>query len=174
MATVFGIVKQNGGDIWVYSEEGFGTTFKIYLPRAEQAALPLASPEIGAEMPTGDETILLVEDDLAVREVARRVLERQGYTLLEAQKGKDALHLLAQHTGRVDLLLTDVIMPEISGKELSQQATALSPGLKTLFMSGYTDETITQHGVLDPGVAFLQKPFSPMALARKVRAVLDS
>jgi two-component system, cell cycle sensor histidine kinase and response regulator CckA len=174
LATVFGIVKQNGGDIWVYSEEGFGTTIKIYLPRAEQATLPLASPEIGAEMPTGDETILLVEDDLAVREVARRVLERQGYTLIEAQRGKEALHLLAQQPGKVHLLLTDVIMPEISGKELSQKATALSPGLKTLFMSGYTDETITHHGVLEPGVAFLQKPFSPIALTRKVRAVLDS
>jgi response regulator RpfG family c-di-GMP phosphodiesterase len=174
LATVFGIVKQNGGDIWVYSEEGLGTTFKIYLPRAEQATLPLASPEIGAEMPTGDETILLVEDDLAVREVARRVLERQGYTLIETQRGKEALQLLAQQPGRVNLLLTDVIMPELSGKELSKQATALSPSLKTLFMSGYTDETITHHGVLEPGVAFLQKPFSPMGLARKVRAVLDS
>jgi PAS domain S-box-containing protein len=118
LATVFGIVKQNGGDIWVYSEEGFGTAFKIYLPRAEQATLPLASPEIGAEMPTGDETILLVEDDLAVREVARRVLQRQGYTLLEAQRGKEALQLLTQHPSRIHLLLTDVIMPEISGKEL--------------------------------------------------------
>lgn len=174
LATVFGIVKQNGGDIWVYSEEGIGTTFKIYLPRAEHATLPLASPEIGAEMPTGDETILLVEDDLAVREVARRVLEKQGYTLLEVQNGQAALLLFSQYTGKIDLLLTDVIMPEISGKALSQKAIGLSPGLKTLFMSGYTDETITHHGVLEPGVAFLQKPFSPMTLARKVRAVLDS
>jgi CheY-like chemotaxis protein len=174
LATVFGIVKQNGGDIWVYSEEGLGTTFKIYLPHAEKAKLPLASPEIGAEMPTGDETILLVEDDLAVREVTRRILERQGYTLLEAQNGQEALRLLSHERGHISLLLADVIMPGMSGKELARKAVQISPDLKTLFMSGYTDETIAQHGVLEPGVAFLQKPFSPTALARKVRATLDN
>jgi CheY-like chemotaxis protein len=174
LATVFGIVKQNGGDIWVYSEEGLGTAFKIYLPRAEKATLPLASREIGAEMPTGSETILLVEDDMAVREVARRILQRQGYSVLEAQNGQEALRLMAHHPGPIDLLLTDVVMPGMSGKALAEQGLALIPHLKTLFMSGYTDETIAHHGVIDPGVAFLQKPFSPVSLARKVRAALDN
>lgn len=174
LATVFGIVKQSGGDIWVYSEEGLGATFKIYLPRVEEEAA--GSPihrEPGQEMPPGSETILLVEDDLEVRELLRRVLSKLGYTLLEAGNGPEALRLLAHYPDPVHLLLTDVVMPGISGKTLAGHAITLRPGLKMLFMSGYTDEAIIQHDVLDSGVAFIQKPFSPLSLAVKLRSILE-
>ncbi|MBI1878196.1 MAG: PAS domain S-box protein, partial [Chloroflexi bacterium] len=159
LATIFGIVRQSGGNIWVYSEENVGTTFKIYLPRAQETGLTPARPEIGAEMPSGDETILLVEDDIGVRGLVRQVLLRQGYTLLEAQNGQEALRLSAYYSGPIHLLLTDVVMPGISGKALARELAHTRPDLKILFMSGYTDEAIAHHGVLDPGVAFLQKPF---------------
>jgi CheY-like chemotaxis protein len=136
--------------------------------------LSLTSLEIRAEMPEGEETILLVEDDISVREVARRVLQRLGYTLLEAQDGQEALRLLAHYSGPIDLLLIDLILPRMNGKDLAEKALQFLPGLKILFMSGYTDETITQHVDPTPHVAFLQKPFSPVVLARKVRAVLDN
>jgi signal transduction histidine kinase/DNA-binding response OmpR family regulator len=174
LATVYGIVKQSGGHIWVYSEEEVGTTFKIYLPRAEGAARPLTRPEMREPLPGGEETILLVEDDAGVRDLARHVLQSQGYTLLEAENGQEALHLVARHPGVVHLLLTDVVMPGMSGRDLAEQLAQAHPNLKTLFMSGYADDMIAHHGVLDPGTPFLQKPFSLMALARKVRAVLDS
>lgn len=175
LATVFGIVKQSGGDIWVYSEENVGTTFKIYLPCAEEKTLtPPVRPEIRPEMPVGNETILLVEDDSGVRELLRQVLSRLGYTLLEARNGQEALRLIADYADPIHLLLTDVIMPGISGKALAEALAHIRPDLKRLFMSGYTDEAIVQHGVLDSGMAFLQKPFSPMTLAAKVRSSLDS
>ncbi|MBE7554085.1 MAG: PAS domain S-box protein [Anaerolineales bacterium] len=175
LATVFGIVKQNGGDIWVYSEEGVGTTFKIYFPcLVEKLIEPSARPETGPEMPVGDETILLVEDDPGVRELLRQVLSKLGYTLLEAGNGQEALRLIAHYPDPIHLLLTDVVMPGISGKLLAEELSRTWPDLKTLFMSGYTDEAIVQHGVLDSGVAFLQKPFSAMSLAVKLRSVLDS
>ncbi len=174
LATVYGIVKQNKGDIWIYSEEGQGSTFKIYLPRAKEAKQQLRCPEVEQKMPTGSEVIILVEDDAEVRELARQVLAMQGYTLLEAKDGREALRLAARHSDPIDLLLTDVVMPGLNGRVLSEQLAQTQPDLKTLFMSGYTDETIVHHGVLIPDMAFLPKPFSFMALAHKVRAVLDA
>jgi CheY-like chemotaxis protein len=175
LATVFGIVKQSGGDIWVYSEEGIGTTFKIYLPCIEDKIMrPLASPEIRLEMPGGSETILLVEDDTGVRELVRQILPKLGYNVLEAKNGQEALQLIAHYTGPIHLLLTDVIMPGLSGKALAEELSRTRPELKILFMSGYTDEAIAHHGVLAPGGAFLQKPFSSVILARKMRSVLDN
>jgi len=174
LATVYGIVKQSGGDIWLYSEEGIGATFKIYLP-AITAPIPLPDqPKIEPAIPTGNETILLVEDDIGVRELIQQVLRRLGYTLFEAQNGHEALRMIAHSADPIHLLLTDVIMPGMTGKALAKEISRTQPGLKTLFISGYTDEAIASHGILDPGVAFLQKPFSPMALARKVRLVLDN
>jgi two-component system cell cycle sensor histidine kinase/response regulator CckA len=173
LATVYGIVKQCGGDVQVYSEEGVGTTFKVYLPRVGPAAAPAAPAPVRPEMPAGRETVLLVEDDEGARELARRVLGSLGYTLLEARNGQEALRLAADYRDSIHLLLTDVVLPGMSGKALAEQLARSRPGLKTLFMSGYTDNAIAHHGVLDPGVAFLQKPFGPRELARKVRAVLD-
>jgi two-component system cell cycle sensor histidine kinase/response regulator CckA len=174
LATVYGIVKQSGGDIQVYSEEGVGTTFKVYLPRAREVAPLPAHPQVTQVMPAGDETILLVEDDEGAHELARRVLGSLGYTLLEARNGPEALRLAADYRDTLHLLLTDVVLPGMSGKALAEQLARSHPGLKTLFMSGYTDNAIAHHGVLDPGTAFLQKPFGPVELARKVRAVLDA
>ncbi len=173
LAAVHGIVKQNGGHISVYSEEDHGTTFKIYLPRVEEAVPSLVRPVAKADAPSGNETILLVEDDAYVRELARRVLEANGYTLLEAQNGQEALELAASHLGPIHLLLTDVVMPGISGRELVSQLTRIRTDFRILFMSGYTEEAIAHHGVLVPGVELLQKPFSPMVLMRKVRDMLD-
>lgn len=173
LASVYGIVKQSGGHIWVCSEEGGGTTFKIYLPRAGEVAAPSPRPDTGRGVPTGDETILLVEDNPEVRDLARRVLRAQGYTLLEAQNGQQALRLAAGHPGPIHLLLADVVMPGMSGRALAEQLTAAHLDLKLLFMSGYADEAIAHHGFLSANVAFLHKPFSPADLARKVRAALD-
>jgi signal transduction histidine kinase len=174
LATVFGIVKQSGGNIWVYSEEGVGTTFKIYLPCIEETMLFPVHPEIGPETPFGNETILLVEDDAEVRESLRQVLRKLGYTLLEAQNGHDALRLIAHHPGPIHVLLTDVVMPGMSGKVLAEELANIRPEVKALFMSGYTNEAIVQHGVLKPGLTLLQKPFSPTVLARKLRSLLDN
>jgi two-component system, cell cycle sensor histidine kinase and response regulator CckA len=175
LATVYGIIKQSGGYIWVYSEPGRGTTFKIYLPRAGPGGEGAAAQGADAPAaPRGSETVLLVEDDEMVRRLAREVLEANGYRVLEAAGGAEAF-ALAQNAGRqLDLLLTDVVMPGASGKELAEAVGALRPGLAVLYVSGYTDETIVHHGVLDAGTAFLQKPFTPDALARKVREVLDA
>jgi PAS domain S-box-containing protein len=174
LATVYGIVKQSGGDIWLYSEEGIGATFKIYLPSIDEPVPLPDQPEIGPVIPTGNETILLVEDDSGVRELIQQVLRRLGYTLVAAQNGREALRVVAHHAEPIHLLITDVIMPGMTGKVLAEEIHQTRPGLKTLFISGYTDEAMASHSILDPGVAFLQKPFSPTALARKVRAVLDS
>ncbi len=173
LATVYGIVKQSGGNIEVYSKEGQGTTFKIYLPRAEEVAPTSVRQEVRAEIPSGSETILLVEDDRGVRELARRVLHRQGYTLLEARNGEEAWQLSTRHPGPIHLLLTDVVMPGVGGKALAEQMAQARSELKIIFMSGYTDDALGRRGRLGPSVAFLQKPFSPMDLARKVRVVLD-
>lgn len=174
LTTVFGIVEQNRGHIWVSSEEGQGTTFKIYLPRVEAKQPVTIRPKDKAEMPTGSETILLVEDNEAVRNVAGHILQEQGYQLLEAVDVQAAIQLVAQFPDPIHLLLTDVVMPGMSGQALAEQLTHTRPTLKILFMSGYTDEAIVQHGVLEEGVAFLQKPFTPLALAHKVREILDS
>ena len=173
LATVYGIVKQSGGYIWVYSEPGQGATFKVYLPRVEPGGEPLAARPSPARALGGTETILLAEDEAAVRNLARRVLEKHGYKLLLAATGRDGVQLATQHAGPIDLLVTDVVMPEMGGRELAQRLAALQPGLKVLYLSGYTDDMIVRHGVLEAGVAFLQKPFTPDTLLRKIREVLD-
>jgi signal transduction histidine kinase/CheY-like chemotaxis protein len=174
LATVYGIVKQGGGSVWVYSEVGQGTTFKIYLPRIETTEMPMPPPTVEAERPTGSETILLVEDAAGVRDLAQRMLEGWGYTVLVASNGPAALELAKYHPEPIHLLLTDVVMPGLNGKALAEQLTSTRPGLKVLFMSGYTDEAIAHHGMLDPRVFLLQKPFSALDLAHKVREVLDA
>lgn len=173
LAMVYGIVKQNGGNIWVYSEEGLGTTFKIYLPRAEAGAQATTWSEARQHSPNGSETILLVEDDDSVRDLARLVLRRQGYEVLSAADGQEALNIAAAHTQRIHLLLSDLVLPGITAASLSQRLSQLHPGLKTLFMSGYTDDMVARCNGGERSYAFLQKPFSSLELARTVRAVLD-
>jgi two-component system, cell cycle sensor histidine kinase and response regulator CckA len=174
LATVYGIVKQSGGTLWVYSEPGHGTTFKIYLPQLRES-IPLAEPDKGRPAaPQGAETILLVEDEAMVRELICTVLTKQGYTVLEASDGSAALRLNERHPDAIHLLLTDVVMPHMSGRELAEFLGPLRPQMKILYMSGYTDDAIIRHGVLEPGVDLLQKPFTPVNLARKVREMLDS
>jgi PAS domain S-box-containing protein len=172
LATVYGIVKQSGGFIWVYSEPGLGTTFKIYLPRVDAAATPSAAAPASAGAPRGTETVLLVEDADAVRAVTHQALARQGYTVLDAPNGAEALRIAADHPGPIHLLLTDVVMPGLSGRQVSDQLARLRPDTKVLFTSGYTDDAVVRHGVLESGIAYLQKPFTVDGLARKVREVL--
>jgi PAS domain S-box-containing protein len=176
LATAYGIIKQGGGDIQVYSEEGVGTTFKIYLPRSRKAIGPSvhSKPEMVGEPPSGNETILVIEDNARVRELARLALQQRGYVVFEAENGQEALQVAARHSGSIHMLLVDVVLPGLSGMALVKQLAQAHPGLRTLFMSGYADETIAYHGLLEPGATLLQKPFSPMTLARKVRAVLDA
>jgi CheY-like chemotaxis protein len=174
LSTVYGIVKQSGGSIQVYSEPGFGTTFNIYLPRVEENLDALDLREEPDFLPKGSETVLLVEDESSVRNLAYRILCQQGYTVLEAANGDEALRIVQERNGKeIDLLLTDVVMPRMSGKDLADRLKTLKPELKVLFTSGYTDDAIVHHGVLNPGTHFLQKPFSPKALSLKVREVLD-
>jgi len=173
LATVYGIVKQSGGFIWVYSEPGQGTTFKIYLPRVNEA--PPASRKAPAVTSLlGTETVLLTEDAPALRAAARQILERYGYTVLEVPSSKEALTLAHSCADPIHLLLTDVVMPGMSGRELAERFTAKRPEVKVLFMSGYTDDAVVRHGVLRPGTAYLQKPFTPETLGRRVREALDS
>jgi PAS domain S-box-containing protein len=174
LATVYGIVKQSGGDIRLYSEVGTGTTFKIYLPRVSEAAGPpdpAAAPS--ATVPRGDETILLVEDEAEVRELAREILEVSGYTVLQACDAQEAILMAERHGGPIHLLLTDVIMPRQSGRALVERLRPLRPETQVVYMSGYTNEAIVRHGVLDPDTLFIQKPFTPAGLGRKVREALD-
>jgi len=176
LSMVYGIIQQSGGHIEVFSEVGQGTTFRIYLPwdadwaPAEEAAR--GAPALPA--PTGTEVILLVEDDETVRTLALTVLEVQGYCVLEASGGREALRLCESHAGPIDLMISDVVMPEMSGPEVYQRVTQLRPELRILYMSGYADDSVARHGAHDPGVSFLQKPFSIDALAQKVREVLLS
>jgi hypothetical protein len=172
LATVYGTVKQSGGDIWVYSEPGRGTTFKIYFPKVTEAFSP------GDHVPSpisrhGVETILLVEDEKAVRELVAEMLKRQGYRLLKAAGPLEALELSRQYEGTIHMLLTDVIMPQMSGRQLAGQLQPTRPGMRVLYLSGYTENAIVHHGVLEANVEFLAKPFSQHALAEKVRDVLD-
>jgi two-component system, cell cycle sensor histidine kinase and response regulator CckA len=172
LATVYGIVKQSGGYVWVYSEPGQGTTFKIYLPAAGQAGAAEAAGGATSSAPPGTETLLLVEDEPAVRSLICRVLERAGYTVLSAANGEDALRTAAGHGAVIDLLLTDVVMPGMTGKAVAERLTASRPEMRVLYMSGYTDDAIVQHGVLEAGTAFIQKPLAPAQLLKKVREVL--
>lgn len=173
LATVYGIVKQHEGNIWVYSERGKGTTFKVYLPLAEEASVEEQTSKAIPTDLTGDETILLVEDNEQVRRLTHDILRRQGYVVLVAENGPEALTILEAQENLLDLLLTDVVMPRMNGKELYERCIEKSPWLKVLYMSGYTDEVIAHRGVLDEGVALIQKPFTVPDLAAKVREVLD-
>jgi PAS domain S-box-containing protein len=172
LSTVFGIVQQAGGSVWVDSEPGKGTTFKVYLPRVD-AEVDVPRTQVSPATLRGTETILLVEDEEQVRAVAFSILRRQGYQVLPAQHGSEALLLSERHPQPIDLLLTDVVMPQMSGPELARKLAVARPEMKVLCMSGYTDDSIVRHGVLDSGVAFIQKPITPASLAKKVREVLD-
>lgn len=174
LSTVYGIVKQSGGHIAVNSELGKGTTFKVYLPRVEDSLPAPREVEVGESTAReGKETILLAEDEPAVRELARMVLSEQGYTVIEAQNAEDAVRLAGRHGSEIHLLLTDVVMPGMSGHDLAKHLTALHPYLRVLYMSGYTDNVIAENGNLEEGLSFLQKPFTPRALAQRVRETLD-
>jgi two-component system cell cycle sensor histidine kinase/response regulator CckA len=173
LAMVYGFVKQSGGHIDVYSEPGLGTTFNVCLPRADEKVPVDRSLIERTNVPEGHETVLLVEDETAVRTLARLVLRSCGYTVLEAHDGEEAMLVAQRHHSRIHLLLTDLVMPRMSGRELADQLLHARPTVHVLFMSGYTDEAVLRHGVLEANVAFLQKPFSPATLARKVREVLD-
>jgi len=173
LATVYGMVKQAGGDIWVYSEPGKGTTFKLYFPRVSE---PVADAGAGDAVParhTGGETILVVEDEQAVRDLTVRILRQLGYTILTASSGAEALEISQSHKGHIDLLLTDVVMPNMSGRQLADSLHLSRPKTKVLFLSGYTENTVVHHGVLDAGVDFLPKPFSRENLSKKLREVLN-
>ena len=174
LSTVYGIVKQSGGNIWVYSEVGKGTTFKVYFPVAgEDGTEAHDASAQGSETPYGNETVLVVEDEDSVRALAQQVLEAHGYTVLTAQSGDDALKVADEYPGIIHLVLSDVVMPGMSGKELADKLCDSRPTVQVLFMSGYTDNAIVHHGVLDPGIAYIQKPFTPRMLAAKVRKLLD-
>jgi CheY-like chemotaxis protein len=173
LATVFSIIKQSGGHITVYSELGLGTVFKIYLPMVESTALAAQVPLELSRVPPGRETLLLVEDEEGVRALSRHVLQMCGYTLLEAADGSEAVQVGMQHQGQIDLLLTDVVMPQLSGREVAERLRAVHPEMRVLYVSGYTGSAVVRHGILEETVHFLQKPFSPAALAQKVREVLD-
>jgi len=173
LATVYGAVKQSGGYIWLYTEVGQGTSFKIYLPRVD-AVEPQAAADEAAVLLDGSETVLVAEDEDAVRQIIEKALQARGYRVMVARDGTEALALASGHAGQIDLLVTDVVMPDMNGRVLSQRLTQVRPTIKTLYLSGYTDDAILHHGVLEEGVAFLQKPFSLGALARKVREVIEA
>jgi two-component system cell cycle sensor histidine kinase/response regulator CckA len=171
LAMVFGIVQQSGGAVHAYSEPGIGSTFRIYLPAA--APEPRRSDPVSAEALRGDETVLVVEDDEAVRTLTVRALQASGYRVLAARDGVEAQRVAQSHEGALDLVLTDVVMPNIGGPALAAQLRTERPALKVLFMSGYTDDAVVRHGLLQASMAFIQKPYSIRALGKKVRAVLD-
>lgn len=166
-------MKQNEGFIWVYSEPGQGSTFKVYLPRTKGSMGIENEDQSYANEFGGSETVLIVEDDESVRKLARISLKKNGYRILEAENGEDALRVSKAYDGSIDLILTDVVMPKMSGKELAELIKEVYPHVKVIFMSGYTNDAIVNHGILTRGVEFIEKPFTPKNLARKVRAVLD-
>jgi len=174
LSTAFGIVKQSGGSIWAYSEPGKGATFRVYLPRVDEVptSVDAAAATSRASAPT--ETILLVEDEHQLRALAARILERAGYRVLTAGAGEEALEVCTGHSGRIHLLLTDLVMPGMNGRQLAERAATLRPDMRVLYMSGYTDDVIVRHGVVGQSAAFLQKPITTTALNEKVREVLDA
>jgi two-component system, cell cycle sensor histidine kinase and response regulator CckA len=173
LSTVYGIVKQSGGYVWVYSELGKGTTFKVYLPRVkDEVQAPVAETPVFTTS-KAHETILLVEDEPVVRELAQMALSDRGYKVIEAHTPEEAERLVGNNGTQIHLLLTDVVMPGFSGRELAKRLTGRYPNLRVLYMSGYTHNVIAQDGTLEEGISFLQKPFTPQVLAEKVREVLD-
>ena len=174
LATVYGIVKQSEGSIWVYSEPDKGTTFKIYLPRVDDVSAIAEEGKQAQTAPTGQETVLIVEDESMVRALAQEILEEYGYTVLTASNGMEGLRVCRESPDKIDLVLTDVIMPQMSGAELAQNILAIHPETHVLYMSGFTDDAVVRHGVITEDMCFLQKPFSPEALAIKVREVLNN
>jgi CheY-like chemotaxis protein len=173
LSTVYGIVKQSGGYIWAYSEPGQGTTFKVYLPRVEEA-LEQPKEEKPAFVPRGTETILLVEDATTLLELTCEFLEASGYTVLTAGSPAEAIRIIETHTGPIPLVITDIVMPEMNGRALADKLTAIRPSLRVLYMSGYTDDVILRYGTMDSGQGFLQKPFTKKDLVTKVRELLDA
>jgi nitrogen-specific signal transduction histidine kinase/ActR/RegA family two-component response regulator len=173
LSTVYGIVKQSGGNIWVYSEPGKGTTFKVYLPRVDEPLGEIKEKVVEEELPRGSETILIVEDGEDVLKLAGRILNRQGYTVLETTNGSEALRICKEEKQPIHLILTDVVMPQMSGRELIERCREVRQDFKAIYMSGYTDNTITHHGILEKGMNYIQKPFTIEILTRKVRQVLD-
>jgi len=174
LSTVYGIVRQSGGNIWVYSELEQGTTFKIYLPCVESPTEQFKTGIAETNAPAGTETVLLVEDEEMVRDMTREILLESGYQVLEAKHGHDALRVAEQYRGPIHLMLSDVVMPRMSGRELAEKLLPLRSEMKVLYMSGYTDDAIVHHGVLDEGMAFIEKPFTPKALALKLHEVLNA
>ncbi|MBI3977155.1 MAG: response regulator [Chloroflexi bacterium] len=172
LSTVFGIVQQSGGHIWVYSEPGQGATFKVYLPRLEEATTSTGPHQAPPGPEGGTETVLIVEDERIVRKMVRTILEENGYAVLEAAHGEAAIRVAAEHAGPIHLLITDVVMPGMSGRQVAERLAAGHPAMRVIYSSGYTDDAVVRHGVLEGGVAFLQKPFRPAALLQKVREVL--
>jgi len=174
LSTVYGIVKQNNGFIWVYSEPGQGSTFKIYLPKVKGDAKPKEKEQTPNDDLSGSETVLIVEDNDSLRNFAQKILYIYGYSTLNAKNGEDALRVCKEHNGQIDLMITDVVMPKMGGREAAERLQPLYPRMKVIYMSGYTDNAIVRHGVLKPGLNFLEKPITPEGLARKVRKALES
>jgi CheY-like chemotaxis protein len=173
LATVYGIVKQSGGFIWVYSEPNKGTTFKIYLPMVDEEPDDHETKDLSHPKLKGDETILIVEDEEDVRALIHETLRLYGYDVLDAPHGDSALILIDKFSDKITLIITDVVMPKMSGRELVDKVISKHPGMKVLYMSGYTDNAIVHKGLLEAGTQFIQKPFTPLALLRKVREVLE-
>jgi CheY-like chemotaxis protein len=173
LATCYGIVKQHGGHIRVNSEPGRGTALMIYLTPVDEPAPPVTPEDVG-EVPRGTETILLVEDETTLLNLARRILEQHGYTVLVGSSGPEALQVAERHGGVIHLLVTDVVMPQMSGRVLADLLRPRCPGVRVLFTSGHTEDIVVRHGVAESDIQFLQKPFMPSALVRKIRAVLDA
>jgi DNA-binding response OmpR family regulator len=170
---VYGIIKQSHGFVWVYSEPGMGTAFKVYLPRVE-GAIELSAPKPEVRATRGSETILLVEDNPMLRELGQIFLERNGYVVLPVESPAKALDTIQAQSGTIHLLITDVVLPGMNGRMLSERVEKLRPGIKVLFVSGYSEDVITHHGELRSGTNFLPKPYTRETLSRKVREVLDS
>jgi CheY-like chemotaxis protein len=172
LANVYGIVKQSSASVWVYSEVDKGTTFKIYFPVVTDGSAAKEPPKLNTDSASGTETVLVVEDEEGVRSLVRLALVSGGYTVLETPDAESALAICARHDGPIHLLLTDVVMPQMSGPEVASQVAALRPGIRVLYMSGYTDDAVVHHGVLTQDMPFIQKPFSPVSLRKKIREVL--